>query len=568
MAIHILAILRTERSDDQDSLAHSITWRRDIKFEGYAVLDHQARRILDPSAAKDTSEIGGYPQSSPSTLQNMIGPFMLCALAGALFASQEASAACSSWSNRYQTNLKGVCVCNATQCDTVSNDYKNLIPGQVGVYTSSKAGDRFAYKVVNVDANAATNPTYTIDVSTQYQTMIAAINVYKLSSTLQQMVLDQYFSEKGLQYSLGRVTIGSTDFSTSIYSYNDNPGDLAQEKFSIDVDRKSNKIDLIQRALRTSTRDVKLFASSWAPPAWMTTENTTINCALIGKPGEEYWRSLALYYSKFLDAYKTEGIDFWAMTVQNEPTKSILQTSAWQSLRMSAELDLGPTMAKNHPGLKIIAGDDQKSGILDELAPFQDADALKYISGLGVHWYRNLDFFFFGIGGDFDKLLTFHNKFPDIFMLATEARGSVSEDEDKSWSRAENYGRDIIEDINNFGGPNWAKNFVDAPILVDEVSGSEFYKQPMFYIMGHFSKFVPAGSRRIEFPKTKTLSNFHRTAFVTPDNNVVLQFLNRDNSDVTVSIKQSDAKTFTLKLPGHSMQTVILPASDTTKIQV
>ncbi|KAG4060182.1 hypothetical protein PC123_g4892 [Phytophthora cactorum] len=90
----------------------------------------------------------------------------------------------------------------------------------------------------------------------------------------------------------------------------------------------------------------------------------------------------------------------------------------------------------------------------------------------------------------------------------------------------------------------------------------------MFYIMGHFSKFVPAGSRRIEFPKTKTLSNFHRTAFVTPDNNVVLQFLNRDNSDVTVSIKQSDAKTFTLKLPGHSMQTVILPASDTTKIQV
>ncbi|KAG3086803.1 Glucosylceramidase [Phytophthora idaei] len=540
----------------------------------------------------------------------MIGPFKLCALAGALFASQEASAACSSWSNRYQTNLKGVCVCNATQCDTVSNDYKNLIPGQVGVYTSSKAGDRFAYKVVNVDANAATNPTYTIDVSTQYQTMIgfggsftdaAAINVYKLSSTLQQMVLDQYFSEKGLQYSLGRVTIGSTDFSTSIYSYNDNSGDLAQEKFSIDVDRKSNKIDLIQRALRTSTRDVKLFASSWAPPAWMTTENTTINCALIGKPGEEYWRSLALYYSKFLDAYKTEGIDFWAMTVQNEPTKSILQTSAWQSLRMSAEvqrdfvkLDLGPTMAKNHPGLKIIAGDDQKSGILDELVPFQDADALKYISGLGVHWYRNLDFFFFGIGGDFDKLLTFHNKFPDIFMLATEAcegflpswlgtgAGPSLKDEDKSWSRAENYGRDIIEDINNFvagwtdwnlvldteGGPNWAKNFVDAPILVDEVSGSEFYKQPMFYIMGHFSKFVPAGSRRIEFPKTKTLSNFHRTAFMTPDNNVVLQFLNRDNSDVTVSIKQSDAKTFTLKLPGHSMQTVILPASDTTKIQV
>ncbi|KAE9297832.1 putative glucosylceramidase 4 [Phytophthora fragariae] len=539
----------------------------------------------------------------------MLAPFTLTALAGVLLAASEASAACSNWSTRYQKNLEGVCVCNATQCDTVSNDYTSLIPGQVGVYTSSKGGDRFAYKVVNVDQTAASNPTFTIDVSTQYQTMIgfggsftdaAAINVYKLSSTLQQMVLDQYYSDKGLQYSLGRVTIGSTDFSTSIYSYNDNEGDLAQEKFSIDVDRKSNKIDLIQRALRTSSRDVKLFASSWAPPAWMTTKNTTINCALKGNPGEEYWRSLALYYSKFFDEYQREGIDFWAMTVQNEPTKSILQTSEWQSLRMTAEqqrdfvkLDLGPTMAQNHPNLKIIAGDDQKAGILDELAPFKDADALKYISGLGVHWYRNLDFFFFSIGGDFDKLLTFHNKFPDVFMLATEAcegflpsflgtgSGVSLTDADKSWSRAENYGHDIIEDINNFvggwtdwnlvldttGGPNWAKNFVDAPILVDELSGAEFYKQPMFYIMGHFSKFVPAGSRRIEFPKTKTLSNFHRSAFVTPDNNVVLQFLNRDSSSVIVSVKQTDAKTFTLTLPGHSMQTVILPASDATKVQ-
>ncbi|EEY67265.1 glucosylceramidase, putative [Phytophthora infestans T30-4] len=397
---------------------------------------------------------------------------------------------------RYQTNLKGVCVCNATQCDTVSNDYKTLTEGQVGVYTSSNAGDRFAYKVVNVDATAATDGTG---------------------------------PEKGLQYSLGRVTSGSTDVSTSIYSYNDNPGDLAQAKFSIDVDRKSNKIDLIQRALRTSTRDVKLYASSWAPPAWMTTENTTINCAVKGKPGEAYWKSLALYYSKFFDAYKTEGIEFWAMTVQNEPTKSILQTSAWQSLRMSAEvqrdfvkLDLGPTMAQSHPDLKIIAGDDQKSGILDELAPFQDPESLQYISGLGVHW-TSTTLWSAGPTGTW------------LWIPREAPTGPRT-----SWTR-----------------PSWWTKRA-APSSTSK---------PMFYVMGHLSKFVPAGSRRVDFPKSKTLSNFHRTAFVTPDKNVVLQFLNRDNSDVTVSVKQTDAKTFTLQLPAHSMQTVILPASSATKIQ-
>ncbi|ETI51717.1 hypothetical protein L915_04861 [Phytophthora nicotianae] len=540
----------------------------------------------------------------------MLAPYLLTTLAGLLLATQEASATCSNWSTRYQTNLNGVCVCNATQCDTVSNNYTSLTTGQVGVYTTSKAGDRFAYKVANVDSTTVSSPTYSIDVSTQYQTMIgfggaftdaAAINVYKLSSKLQQMVLDQYFSDTGLQYTLGRVPIGSTDFSTSIYSYNDVVDDFEMEHFSINVDKSSSshKIELIQRALNTTSRDIKLFASSWAPPVWMTTENTTINCALKGNPGEEYWEALALYYSKFFDAYSEEGIDFWAMTVQNEPSSSILQTSEWQSLRLTADqerdfvkLDLGPRMAKDHPDLKIIAGDDQKSGILDRLAPFEDADALKYISGLGVHWYRDLDFFFFSLGGDFDKLLSFYEDYPDIFMLATEAcegylpswlgtgSGVSLTDADKSWSRAENYGHDIIEDLNNYvagwtdwnlaldttGGPNWAENYVDAPILVDEENGVEFYKQPMFYIMGHFSKFVPAGSKRIEFPKTKTLSSFHRCAFVTPDNRVVIQFMNRDSSAVTVSVKQTDSKTFTLSLPAHSMQTVILPASDDTTI--
>ncbi|EGZ17886.1 putative glycoside hydrolase family 30 protein beta-glucosidase/xylosidase [Phytophthora sojae] len=508
----------------------------------------------------------------------MLGHYLLAALASLLVASQETSAACSNWSARYQTNLAGVCVCNATQCDTVSNTYTSLETDQVGVYATSKAGGRFAYKVVNVDSTAVSSPTYSIDVSTQYQTMIgfggaitdaAAINVYKLSSALQQMVLDQYFSETGLQYTLGRVPIGSTDFSTSIYSYNDVVDDFEMEHFSIAVDKSSSshKIDLIQRALNTSSRDVKLFASSWAPPAWMTTKNTTINCSLKGSPGEEYWEALALYYSKFFDAYSEEGT----------------------RLR---EAGLGSDDGEEPPQPEDYRRSRQKSGILDRLAPFEDADALKYISGLGVHWYRDLDFFLASAGGDFDKLLSFYQKYPDVFILATEAcegflpswlgtgSGVSLTDSDKSWSRAENYGHDIIEDLNNYvagwtdwnlaldttGGPNWAENYVDAPILVDETNGAEFYKQPMFYIMGHFSKFIPAGSKRIEFPKTKTLNSFHRCAFVTPDNRVVIQFMNRDSSAVTVSVKQTDSKTFTLSLPAHSMQTVILPASDDTKI--
>ncbi|EEY67012.1 uncharacterized protein PITG_17502 [Phytophthora infestans T30-4] len=128
----------------------------------------------------------------------------------------------------------------------------------VGIYTTSKDGDRFAYTVINIDT------TTTIIGFGGAFTDAAAINVYKLSSKLQQTVLDQYFSKTGLQYTLGRVPIGSTDFSNGIYSYNDVVDDFEIKHFSVNVDKfsSSHKIELIQRALNTTSHEMKLYASS------------------------------------------------------------------------------------------------------------------------------------------------------------------------------------------------------------------------------------------------------------------------------------------------------------------
>lgn len=51
------------------------------------------------------------------------------------------------------------------------------------------------------------------------------------------------------------------------------------------------------------------------------------------------------------------------------------------------------------------------------------------------------------------------------------------------------------------GGPNWAKNNVDAPILVSD-DGAEFFKQPMYYILAHFSKYLRPGAVRVELQGT------------------------------------------------------------------
>ncbi|RMX67539.1 hypothetical protein KXD40_003377 [Peronospora effusa] len=448
-----------------------------------------------------------------------------------LLISYIVSARCFSWSSLYDDRLEGICVCNVTHCDSIVGDHSKLKMGQVGIYTTSKAGDRLTYMMANLDSLPVDEPTFSIDVTTQFQTMLgfggaftdaAAINLYKLAPKLQDLALDQYFSKAGLQYNMARVPIGSTDFSTRNYTYNQKADDFAMTNYTIASDKapNSNKISMIQRALNRT--DMKLFASSWAPPLWMTRGDSVIQSRMKGSPGDRYWTALALYYSKFFDAYKEEGIEFWAMTVQNEPKKLLINLAQWETLRLTAEeerdfikLNLGPLMAKNHPHIKIVANDDQKSEILDRSAPFDDPESKKYLSGVAFHCYK--------------KLKKFYKAYPDMFMLGTEAcegympgftgtgKGPALHNPEKAWKRAENYARDIIENSNSMaggwvdwnlflntnGGPNWANNMVDAPILVDAQNGAEFYKQPMYYIMGHFSKFVPPGSKRIKFLKTK-----------------------------------------------------------------
>ncbi|GLD99268.1 hypothetical protein PINS_up007986 [Pythium insidiosum] len=529
---------------------------------------------------------------------------------------------CNNYSSRFKKNLDGVCVCNEWQCDAVSNAYLTLKSDQVGVYTTSKAGDRLTFRTQSVatggDSSGSAQPVhFVVEPDVRFQTMLgfggaftdaAAINVNRLSSALQTRVLEAYFGNSGLEYSMGRVPIASCDFSESVYSYNDVEGDLAMEHFSIDVDRspRSFKLELIHRALRLSResggRELRLFASSWAPPTWMTRENRTENCHLKGSPGDKYWKALALYYVKFIEAYEKEGVPIWGLTVQNEPSDPIIHPNSWQSLRLTAneergfiKKDLGPLLKSRFPDIKLISNDDNKPDLMARMAAVDDPEAKKYIDGVGVHWYKNLDFLFFGLGGDFDKLADFHRRHPDLFILGTEAcegylphligtgSGVKIQDANVAWQRAENYAHDILGDIANFaagwmdwnlvldttGGPNWAKNNVDAPILVDETSGSEFYKQPMYYVMGQLSKFVPSGSVRVNL-RTEVSANWdrvERVAFVTPAGRVVVVVCNRRDSAVTMSLRVPAApstggqqqRRVAVDVPAHAVQTIILP---------
>jgi len=373
-----------------------------------------------------------------------------------------------------------------------------------------------------------------VDASKTYQSIVgfggafteaAAINWRSLSPEDQEKVIKLYFSppsEGGHGYSLGRVPINSCDFSPASYNFDNVTGDADLTHFDADVkhDVEVGMIPMIQAALKEAAKGTgkfSLFASPWSPPGWMKlpvdgkrgmTISASPNC--LDPTMQDAW---AKYFSRFISAYKSHGIDVWGVTVQNEPEAAV----GWEACLYTPDFmasfvrdHLGPTLANDHPNVKIIGFDHNKDHVLDwAKVLYADANAASYFSGIGVHWYGGLNT---------NNLNRTHELAPDKFILATEAcncGGVVYQKPDLAqwWSRAESLGLDILEDLRFWavgwtdwnlllstkGGPNHLKNLCDANIIVDaqqELNRGTLIMQASYYFMGHFSRFIPPGSLR------------------------------------------------------------------------
>ncbi|GMH77123.1 hypothetical protein TL16_g07301 [Triparma laevis f. inornata] len=434
--------------------------------------------------------------------------------------------------------------------------------GVVSYTTSQENEDRLTKRVTSFEESDNGGwQKIKLDPSVTYQkiqgfggalTDAAAITINTLNPEMQTKLLENYYSAEGIEYTVGRVPIASCDFSTGVYSYDETENDFELNDFSIAVDSTEitgNKLNLIKTVLEMTVNKISLFASPWAPPAWMTQTNSTVgNPSLRDEP--EVYQSWALYFSKFFEAYRDEGVDFWAVTLES-----------------------------TDPDLKIMMHDDQRvhlptwtSTILD------DKDANKYIDGIGLHWYSEVEDYVTWATKPFDKMNDVNGKYPDKFMMGTEACNGFIPIIDQGpklgdWNRGERYGFDIMSDLNAWavgwtdwnialdlsGGPNWAKNVVDAPILIDTEAGDVFYKNPMFYYLGHFSKFIKPGSVRIGVESTGNLISapMEAAGFLTPDGEVVVVVMNRDIAGHKYNIELPGKGFINVDVPKHSIQTFI-----------
>ncbi len=472
----------------------------------------------------------------------------------------------------------------------------------VEIYETSESGN----KLTQIEAlSEAENPVQvTINPVETFQkitgiggsfTEASAYLLNKLSEENRKEILEAYFGESGARYSLTRTHMNSSDFSLGNYSYAPVPGDRDLEHFSIEEDR-NDIIPMIKDAMAISQDGFKIMSSPWTSPPWMKNNNDWKG----GKLLPEYYDTWALFFSKYLTAYKEEGIDIWGITVENEPLGN---DSNWESMHFTPEEQnefvknhLGPRLEQDGYADVVLLGYDQNRH--EELiewvdAMYDDEEAAQYYDGTAVHWYASTYKIFA------DELQYAHKKAPKKHLIQTEATIDADipawKDDAWYWSKEATdwgwdwapedrkhlhpkyvpvfrYARDIIGTLNNWvdgwvdwnmvlnrkGGPNWAQNWCVAPVIVDE-EADEVYFTPLYYTMSHFSRWIRPGAVRIGHSQTE--EGLQLTAVQNPDGNIAVVLLNEEAQAKEYKLKLGD-KSVPIQIAGKAIQTVVIPVRD------
>ncbi len=379
-----------------------------------------------------------------------------------------------------------------------------------------------------------------------------------LNESQRKKVMQQLFSqEQGIGLSYLRMTIGASDFSSHNYSYNDPPAgvfDTTLQYFSISED-KDEVIPCIKEAFAINP-ELELMGSPWSAPAFMKTTSNMIRGKL--KPGAELL--LANYFVKYIKALEQENVKVNAITIQNEPE---YEPEGYPGMLMTAEEQrdfiknyLGPAFKDNNISTKIVVYDHNWDHPNYPLTILSDPDARPYVDGSAFHCYA----------GDVHNMSKVHDAHPDKNIYFTECSGggwSGSWQDNLMW----NFKNLIIGNLRN-----WAVCVLQWNLALDEKNGptnggcmdcrgvvtvrtdGSVEQNIEYYTLGHVSKFVRKGARRI-FSTDLADKKLDNVAFMNPDGSNALVILNENDTSQRIHVKAKEG-ILAYDVPAYSVITI------------
>jgi len=136
------------------------------------------------------------------------------------------------------------------------------------------------------------------------------------------------------------------------------------------------------------------------------------------------------------------------------------------------------------------------------------------------------------------------------------------------WPNAERYGRSMINDFNEgtvgwtdwnilldqIGGPNHVGNYCFAPVHANTETGELTYT-PSYYYIGHFSKFIRPGAKRVS--TTTSRSNLLSCSFLNEDGSLITVVMNRTDEEIPYRL-YIGAEAADTKIQPHAIQTFVV----------
>ena len=416
-------------------------------------------------------------------------------------------------------------------------------------------------------SEAGPQPMLAVDDAQQFQTIdglgfeltgVSAQLFMRMRAAQRTALLKELFTTggEGIGVSYLRVSIGASDMNERVYSYDDLPAgetDAEMAKFSLEPDR-ADVIPALKEILAIRP-EIKILGSPWSAPAWMKTNDDVKGGEL--KP--EYYGAFAKYFVKYIEGMRAEGITIAAITVENEPlnpknTPSMVMFAQEQETFIAK--DLGPALERAGIRTKILLYDHNPDVPSYPLSILGDPAANKYVDGTAFHLY----------GGQASVLTEVHDAYPNKNLYLTEQsvtgrRGSgtlgiaepvrqVMIGATRNWSRNVLLWNLAADPQNGPHTNNGGCTGCSGAITLD---GDSVTRNVAYYVVQHFSQFVPPGSVRVASSEMEQLAS---VAFLTPENKVVLVVSNTGNFPKSFAVKYH-GKVFQTVLPAESVGTYV-----------
>ena len=438
-----------------------------------------------------------------------------------------------------KSSALGIAAVTATGALSEAAD-KNVNGGEIKTWVTDDTRRFTPGETLRWSTAASTAPAINLHPEKKYQPILgfgaaftdASCYMFnQLTPAAREKLFHELFHPSEMRLSVCRTCIGSSDYSTKAYTYDEGDLDPDLKRFSIEHDRQY--ILPILREARKANPDLFLFSSPWSPPGWMKVGGSMLG----GSMRRGLLPLYAEYFVKFLRAYQEEGIVIQAVTPQNEvdtDQDGRMPACLWpQEYEIEFVRALGPLLEKNDLKTKIWIIDHNYNLWGRAVAELDDPVLRKYCNAVAWHGYV----------GTPEMMSRVHEYHPDAEMYWTEGGPDyTSPDYLTDWAK---WGKTFTVILRNWcrsitgwnlaldekGRPNIGPFPCGGVVTINSTS-HEITRSGQYWAFAHFSRSIERGALRFE--SQGTLTDVHHVAFENPGGNKVLVVTNVGDKQTAV----------------------------------